>query len=205
VRGLWRRTVQGESNLARRDLIMGSFDAIQFSNLEFALLILVLALSAALVLSRRASVQKPEKVSQAVSFEGLMEWVKESESVCESLSKNIQEKRKIAKRLIAQLDRKIDEMNQALNKLNEKEPLPSDAGKNKDLQPAIIEMSNSGCDASQIARWLKIPEGQVQLVLDLRKFGDGPDRKPQPGISPVRMSRSDIRYSDSGFSLTDTP
>ena len=44
----------------------------------------------------------------SIEFEGLKEWVKESESICETLSKNLQEKRKIAKRLMAQLDGKSD-------------------------------------------------------------------------------------------------
>ncbi len=184
---------------------MSSLDVIHFTNLEFGLIVLVLALTVAFILSRRAMTQKPDRVGQTVDFEGFREWVKESESICESLSKNLQEKRKIAKRLIAQLDGKIEQMNQILKRLDEKETLTSDETKSKDLQPLIIEMSDSGCNVSQIARWMRIPEAQVEFVLDLRKFGDAQTREEQPGSSPAQESRSDIRYSDSGFLLTDTP
>ena len=184
---------------------MSSLDVIHFTNLEFGLIVLVLALTVAFIFSRRTVTQKPDRAGQTVDFEGFMEWLKESESICENLSKNLQEKRKIAKRLIAQLDGRIEQMNQILKRLDEKETPASDEATCKDLQPLIIEMSDSGCTVSQIARWMRIPEGQVQLVLDLRKFGDAQTREPQPGNSPVQKSRSDIRYSDSGFSPTDTP
>jgi hypothetical protein len=164
---------------------MNFLDAIHLTNLEFGLILLVIVLSAVLIRSKRTVTPSTEKVGQAINFEGLKEWVKESELICETLSKNLQEKRKIAKRLIAQLDGKIDHMNQLLGKLNEKEPHPSEEGKSKDLYPLIIEMADSGCHVPQIARWLRISEGEVQLVLDLKKFGHREDLQSQVGVSRV--------------------
>jgi hypothetical protein len=154
---------------------MNVSEFIHLTNLELGLIILVLALAGALILSKRTAGQKPEKAGQTIDFEALKEWVKESESICETLSKNLQEKRKIAKRLVAQLDGKIDQMNQLVSTLNEKAPSPPEETKNKDLYPLILEMADSGCQISQIARWLRISEGEVQLVLDLKKFGGHED------------------------------
>ena len=157
---------------------MNFLDAIHLTNLEFGLILLVIVLSAVLVRSKRTVTPSTEKVGQAIDFEGLKEWVKESESICETLSKNLQEKRKIAKRLVAQLDGRIEQMNQLLSTINEKAPSPSSEGKSKDLYPLIIEMTDSGCHVPQIACWLRIPEGEVQLVLDLKKFGHREDFQP---------------------------
>lgn len=164
---------------------MNFLNAIHLTNLEFGLIILVILLAAVLIRSKRTVDQSTEKVGQTIDFEGLKEWVKESESICETFSKNLQEKRKIAKRLIGQLDGKIERMNRLLSKLNEKEPPPPEEGKSKDLHPLIIEMADSGCHVSQIARWLKISEGEVQLVLDLKKFGHREDPQSQVGTSRV--------------------
>jgi len=164
---------------------MSFLNAVHLTSLEFGLILLVIVLTAVLIRSKRTVVQSTEKMGQAIDFDGLKEWVKESESICETLSKNLQEKRKIAKRLIAQLDGKIGQMNELLEKLNEKGPPPSEEGKNKDVHPLIIEMADSGCHVSQIARWLKISEGEVQLVLDLKKFGHREDPESQVGISRV--------------------
>ena len=164
---------------------MSFTEAIHLTPLEFGLILLVIALAVALFLSKRTGAQIRGKDVQTIDFEGLKEWVKESESICETFSKNLQEKRKIAKRLIAQLDEKIDQMNQALNTLKDKERPPSEEARSKDLHPLILEMADSGVHVSQIARWLRIPEGEVQLVLDLRQFGHREDLQPQSGRPPV--------------------
>jgi hypothetical protein len=85
--------------------------------------------------------------------------------------------------LIAQLDGKIEQMNQLLNTWNEKEPAASEEGRRNDLHPLIYEMADSGCHVSQISRWLRISEGEVQLVLDLKKFGHRVDAQAQVGPS----------------------
>ena len=162
---------------------MDLLNAVHLNILEFGLVGLVFILAVMLIRSKRKVTRSTEKGGQTIDFEGLKEWVKESESICETLSKNLQEKRKIAKRLVVQLDGKIEQMNQLLSKLNEKEPSASEEGKNKDLHPVIIEMADSGCHVSQISRWLRISEGEVQLVLDLKKFGHRENPELQGGPS----------------------
>ena len=159
-------------------------NTLHLTGLEIGLIFLVIALALALVLSKRASPSTKKEI-QSLDMEGLKEWVKESEAICESLSKNLQEKRKIVKRLITQMDGKIDQIHQLLQKVDEAVPIVSDEDKNKGLYPQIVEMANAGCQASQIARWLKVPEGEVQLVLDLKKFGHSEESKGSLG--PSRM------------------
>ena len=164
---------------------MSFLNAVHLTSLEFGLILLVIILATVLIRSRRTVIQPAETVGQAIDFDGLKEWVKEAESICETLSKNLQEKRKIAKRVVAQLDGKIEQMNELLNRLNEKGPPPPEEGKSKDVHSLIIEMADSGCHVSQIARWLRISEGEVQLVLDLKKFGHPEAPQSQVGITRV--------------------
>jgi len=162
---------------------MSFLRTIQLTNLEFGLILVALVLVTVLILSRRKEVPSTEKEGYAIEFEGLKEWVKESESICETLSENLEERRRIAKRLVAQLDGKIEEMNDLLNKLDKKEPPAPEKGKSKDVHSLITKMVDSGCPVSQIARRLRISEGEVQLVLDLRKFGRHKDLPYQVGVS----------------------
>ena len=162
---------------------MSFLRTIQLTNLEFGLILVALVLVTVLILSRRKEVPSTEKEGYAIEFEGLKEWVKESESICETLSENLEERRRIAKRLVAQLDGKIEEMNELLNKLNKKELPAAQEGKSKDVHSLITKMADYGFPASQIARRLKISEGEVQLVLDLRKFGRRKDLPYQVGAS----------------------
>ena len=158
-------------------------ETVHLTNLEFGLILLALVLAAVLICSRRKGIPSAEKVGHAIELGGLKKWVKESEWLCETLSKNLEEKRKIAKSLVAQLDGKIEEMNDLLNKLDKKEPPAPEKGKSKNVHSLITKMVDSGCPVSQIARRLKISEGEVQLVLDLRKFGRRKDLPYQVGGS----------------------
>ena len=166
-------------------MIMEFLEAVHLTELESGLILLVLVLAGGLIYLRCRGVRSTETRGHSIEFEGLKEWVKESELICETLSKNLQEKRKIAKRLMAQLDGKLAEMNDLLSRIDEKGPLPSEEVKGRDVHSVIVEMAESGCHVSQIARWLKIPEGEVQLVLDLKKFGHREDLQPQTSVSQV--------------------
>ncbi len=101
---------------------------------------------------------------------GLEKWLTESKSLCETLSRNLDEKKEITRGLVRQLDAKIECFNQSLTRVEEKE------GGIKDLYPQVIDMARKGCDAGQIARWLKLSRGEVQLILDLQSYGEKTDR-----------------------------
>jgi hypothetical protein len=92
----------------------------------------------------------------------LNEWVQASESICQDLSRNLEEKKEITKRLIAQLDEKIQSLQAMLKKVDEGDAFPP--------QEKIVEMAEAGCDISDIARQLRLSQGEIQLTLDLQKY-----------------------------------
>jgi hypothetical protein len=98
------------------------------------------------------------------------EWVRESDAICETLSKNLGEKKEIAHRLLNQLDERIQTLQILLKKIDkEANFLPRD-GKGKDLDGQILEMAEAGYNVSDIAQRLHLPSGEVQLKLDLRRY-----------------------------------
>ena len=92
----------------------------------------------------------------------LKEWVQESEAICQNLSRNLEEKKEITKHLIAQLDERVQSLQAMLKKMNEEDAFPS--------QEKIVEMAEAGCGISDIARQLRLPQGEIQLTLDLQKY-----------------------------------
>jgi hypothetical protein len=101
---------------------------------------------------------------------GLEGWLAESKSLCETLSRNLEEKKEITRGLVRQLDAKIDGFNESLTRIEERE------GGIKELYPQVVEMAQKGCDAAQIARWFKLSRGEIQLILDLQSYGEKADR-----------------------------
>ncbi len=92
----------------------------------------------------------------------LKEWAQESEAICQNLSRNLEEKKEITKSLISQLDEKIQSLQVTLRKMTEENAFPS--------QEKILEMAEAGCGISEIARQLRLPQGEVQLTLDLQRY-----------------------------------
>jgi len=92
----------------------------------------------------------------------LREWAQESEAICQNLSRNLEEKKEITKSLISQLDEKIQSLQAILRKMSEEDAFPS--------QEKILEMAEAGCGISDIARQLRLPQGEIQLTLDLQKY-----------------------------------
>ncbi len=116
--------------------------------------------------------QRPISVSHAAPFTGekspplesdqLKEWAQESEALCQNLSRNLEEKKEITKSLITQLDEKIQSLQALLRKVSEEGAFPS--------QEKILEMAEAGCGISDIARQLRLPQGEIQLTLDLQRY-----------------------------------
>ena len=97
----------------------------------------------------------------------IREWAQESEIICRELSKNLEEKKEIIKRLMAQLDQKIQTLQISLKMAEEEDPLRH---KVKDPDSRIYEMADEGCDVPDIARLLGLSQGEVQLTLDLKRY-----------------------------------
>jgi hypothetical protein len=85
--------------------------------------------------------------------EQLRRWGKESETLCLDLSKILEEKKAITQRLLEEKRRSIG--------AGEKEA---------DLYGKVVEMVDSGYKFPEIVRSLKVPKGEVQLILDLKQY-----------------------------------
>jgi hypothetical protein len=100
----------------------------------------------------------------------LRRWGKESETLCLDLSKTLEEKKAITKRLLEQLDEKIRSLNSSLEEIEEKRRSIGAGEKEADLRGEVVKMVEAGYKFPEIARTLKVPKGEVQLILDLKQY-----------------------------------
>ena len=107
-------------------------------------------------------------------FEGLLS---DADRVADEFKTQLEEKHRLIRRLNEQLDRRIISLNLLLNRshvvlssLRDKgdgaPPMPLSI---VNQQAEIIKMASEGHGTEEIAKALSIPEGEVRLVLDLRK------------------------------------
>lgn len=118
---------------------------------------------------KRINARLARKTRPLLNSNSLKEWVHESDAICQSLSKNLEEKKEIAKQLIAQLDKKIQNLQNLLEDINERGSLSHD-GRKKDLDVQIFHLAEAGHDIPDIARRLQVSKGEVQLTLDLKRL-----------------------------------
>jgi len=149
---------------------MNLANMINMTNFEMGLIgVEATLVAASLLLWRvlRRSAGRREASSQAPL---LKEWVQESEAICQNLSKNLDQKKEIADRLVMRLDEKIQALQILIGKMDEPSPLPGRREEKKDLHAQILEMAETGHDVSEIARQLRISKGEIQLALDLKRY-----------------------------------
>ena len=100
----------------------------------------------------------------------LRRWGKESETLCLDLSKTLEEKKAITQRLLEQLDEKIRSLNSSLEEIEEKRRSIGAGEKEANLQGKVVKMLEAGYKFPEIVRSLKVPKGEVQLILDLKQY-----------------------------------
>ena len=100
----------------------------------------------------------------------LRRWGKESEALCLDLSKTLEEKKAITKRLLEQLDEKISSLNSSLEEIEEKRRSIGAGEKGADLPGEVVKMVEAGYKFPEIVRSLKVPKGEVQLIMDLKQY-----------------------------------
>ena len=100
----------------------------------------------------------------------LRRWGKETETLCLDLSKTLEEKKVITKRLLEQLDEKIHSLNSSLQEIEGKRRSIGAGEKGADLRGEVVKMVEAGYRFPEIARTLKVPKGEVQLILDLKQY-----------------------------------
>jgi len=100
------------------------------------------------------------------SNESVKGWVREFGGLCQNLGTNLEEKREITLQLISQLDERIHTLRSLLKKVDEKSVSPKNG-----VDAEIAKMAEAGLDITQIARKLGLSKGEVQLTLDLKRYG----------------------------------
>ena len=153
---------------------MSEIQFMNFSNLENWLLItegMNLVLLLLLVFFFRRALRKGRYKRPSIwTSDQLIKWARESEILCLSLSKNMQEKKEITKRLMEQLDEKLQSLNSKLAGIEEKRKSLPEGFKEGDPYWKVVKMVEAGYKFPEIVRSLKLPKGEVQLILDLKQY-----------------------------------
>ena len=153
---------------------MSEIQLMNFSDLENWLMItegmtLIILLLIVFFFTRALRKGKNKKRSIWTSDQ-LMKWARESEILCLSLSKNLEEKKEISKRLMEQLDEKLQSLNSRLGGIEEKKKSIPEGLKEGDPYGKVIKMVEAGYKFPEVVRSLKLPKGEVQLILDLKQY-----------------------------------
>jgi cell division protein YceG involved in septum cleavage len=152
---------------------MNLANLLNLSNVEMGLIMVegsvLLSLFIILICFWRVLRQRRNEKPLKDSYQ-MKKWVLESEVICKSLSRNLEEKKEIANQLILQLEKKIKSLDVMIKKIEGEISSLSEGGKKKDLTLRILEMAENGRDVSDIARDLHLSKGEVQLALDLEKY-----------------------------------
>lgn len=153
---------------------MSGIPFINFSNLENWLMItegmtLIILLLIVFFFGRALRKGRNKKPSVWTSDQ-LIKWAKESEILCLSLSKNLEEKKELTQRLMEQLDEKIQSLNLRLEGTEERREFTPEGLKETDLYGKVVKMVEAGYKFPEIVRRLKLPKGEVQLILDLKQY-----------------------------------
>jgi hypothetical protein len=152
---------------------MSLANQLNLTNVELGLLLVggcvLFSFSALFLYLRRAIPRWVGRRTSSVDSDQIKEWIQQSEAICQDLSKNLQEKKTIANRLLAQLDERIRTLHDMVNGPGEKgAAFPQENKKCMDAE--VCTLSKAGYDVSEIARSLRLPKGQVELILDLKRY-----------------------------------
>lgn len=153
---------------------MSGIQFMSFTNLENWLIlaegITLIILLLIVFFFRRALRKGKNKKPFIWTSDQLIKWAKESEILCLSLSKNLHEKKEITKRLMEKLDEKIQNLNLRLAGIEEKKKSIPEGLKEGDSYGKVVKMVEAGYKFPEIVRSLKLPKGEVQLILDLKQY-----------------------------------
>jgi hypothetical protein len=105
-----------------------------------------------------------------VDLSRFQELLRETELLSRDLSKNLEEKREITKRLLETLDMKMIYLESLIREVKEKEKSRPMLVREEENHESILEMALSGCGVSDIAKRLGRSKEEIQLILDVRKL-----------------------------------
>ncbi len=105
-----------------------------------------------------------------VDLARFQELLRETELLSRELSKNLEEKKEITRRLLERLDMKMIRLETLMKQVKEKEKTPPLPAWEEETPSSILEMSRAGCGVSDIAKRLGRSKEEIQLVLDVTKL-----------------------------------
>ena len=108
--------------------------------------------------------------SVPVDLARFQELLRETELLSRELSKNLEEKKEITRRLLERLDLKMVHLESLMKQVKEKEKTPPLPVREEENPSSILEMSRAGCGISDIARRLGRSKEEIQLILDVTKL-----------------------------------
>jgi hypothetical protein len=104
-------------------------------------------------------------------MEKLGQLLRESQSISRQLSKNIEEKKEITQRVLKGLDERIQALGREFQRADHRpEVFASSRYSEKDVYTRALEMSSAGANPTEIARALRLPKGEAQLIYDLQRY-----------------------------------
>jgi len=98
------------------------------------------------------------------------ELLRETEILSRELSKNLEEKKEITRRLLERLDLKMAHLETLMRQVKEKEKTPAFPAREGENPASILELAGAGLGVSDIARRLGRSKEEVQLVLDVTQL-----------------------------------
>lgn len=111
----------------------------------------------------RGAGQLPKNCNQ------INEWVVESDIAFEKLSKTLEERKEIAKELIAQLDAKIEKLRSMTMALDREMVPVAEEVSGQGLEWEVMKMAEEGRGCSEIARQTGLSIGEIQLIIHLKR------------------------------------
>jgi len=98
------------------------------------------------------------------------ELLRETEILSRELSKNLEEKKEITRRLLERLDLKMAHLETLMRQVKEKEKPPALPVREEENPASILELAHAGFGVSDIARRLGRSKEEIQLVLDVTQL-----------------------------------
>jgi len=98
------------------------------------------------------------------------ELLRETELLSRELSKNLEEKKEITRRLLERLDMKMIHLETLMRQVKENEKAQARPAREEENPGSILELSRAGCEVSDIARRLSRSKEEIQLVLDVTRL-----------------------------------
>ncbi len=105
--------------------------------------------------------------SVPVDLTRFQELLRETELLSRELSKNLEEKKAITRRLLERLDMKMMHLETLMRQVKEKEQTGPLLIREEENSSPILEMFRAGCGVSEIAKRLGRSKEEIQLVLDM--------------------------------------